>query len=183
MPTSRTRRREAGTAILITMLLSIALLGGGAVLVNLQLSSTRSAAVVSSRVKALTCADAGLATARTLVAANYAQWTAGLCNPPSPRGTGSCVIGSATAEPTWLRSPAVDHDLDDDGNDDFVLTLVDNDDESPSNNLAGDNDLQVWVVSTCTRYPDTPVQVMELVRYTPAGTCYDNQKLGCTGGS
>jgi hypothetical protein len=116
----------------------------------------------------LSCAEAGLAAARAQTAANYATWTPSLCNPPPPRGTGVCVIGSPAAEPAWLRTPFVDHDLDNDGVDDFVLTLVDNED---ADGMTSDSDQQVYVISTCTKYPDHQVQVSELVRYdTVTGT-------------
>ncbi len=176
---SACRRREAGTAILVTLVLIVALLGGGAVLVGMQFQSTRAAGLVTSRAKALACAEAGVVAARSAVAANYALWSTSLCNPPAPRGTGSCVIGSAAGEPSWLQGSAIDHDIDNDGNDDFVITLVDNDDEIGANNLALDNDLQIWVVSTCTSNPELQVQVMELVLFTPKQPCYDPQKLGC----
>src|SRR5690606_3261174 len=119
--------------------------------------------------------------ARPGVAANYGSWNAGLCNPPAPRGNGSCTIGAQASEPAFLN--AVDHDLDDDGTADFVLTLVDNYDEvaPATNNMALDNDLQVFVISTCTKFSDMPVTVSELVQYTPGGTCYPTQLGGCAG--
>jgi hypothetical protein len=185
MPRSTHGRRspEAGSAILITMLLVVSMLGGGAVLLNMQLHSSRSVAVVKQRISGQACAEAGLAAARGLVAANYSLWGPSLCNPPPPRGTGTCVIGSPTFEPVFLRSPAVDHDLDNDGTADFVLTLLDNDDEvaPATNNLAVDNDLQVYIVSTCIQNPENPIRVSELVRYTPGGTCYSTQLGGCGG--
>lgn len=177
----RARRREAGTAILITLLLIAAMLGGGATLLGMQLRSSRSAGLVRQKVTSQSCAEGGLAAARPLVIANYGQWTSGLCNPPSPAGTGSCVIGSAASEAAFLQSPAVDHDLDNNGTSDFVLTLVDNEDETATNDMTKDNDLQVWVISTCTS-GDVTTSARELVRYTPGGTCYQTQLGGCGGG-
>lgn len=162
------------------MIMIVSLLGGGAVLVSMQLHSTKSAGVVRARINGTMCAEAGLSAARALVIANYTSWSSALCNPPAPRGTGTCVIGSTAAEPAWLS--AVSHDLDGDGVADFVLTLVDNDDEAPAtNNMAVDNDLQIYIVSTCIMNPDSPVSVSELVQFTPGGTCYPTQLGGCTG--
>jgi len=178
------RRAEAGTAILITMLLVLALLSGGAVLLGLQLGSTRAAGLSRVKVSALACAEAGLASVRDRIASNYAAWTMSLCNPPPPRGTGTCVIGSPASEPAFLQEPLVSHDLDGDGSPDFVITLVDNDDEMPplTNNLAADNDLQVFVVSTCIANSELTRSVAELVRYTPGGNCYSTQAGYCGGG-
>ena len=54
------RRTERGTAILITMMIIVALLGGGAVLVGIQMASTRSTEITRSNMTALYCAEAGL---------------------------------------------------------------------------------------------------------------------------
>ncbi len=179
----RARRQEAGTALLITLLLTVAMLGGGATFLGMQLRSTRGAGLARQRITSESCAEAGLAAARVAVASNYGQWTSGLCNQPAPNGTGTCVIGSATFEPNFLKSPAIDHDLDNNGTSDFVLTLLDNDDEiAPvANDPTKDNDLQVWVSSTCTS-GDITTTSRELVRYTPGGTCYQAQLGGCGGG-
>jgi len=144
------------------MIIITALLGGGAVLLSLQLQSSKSAGVVKSKVTGLTCAESGLAIVRTTVAANYANWTAALCNPPPPRGTGSCVIGSPASEPPWLSM--LSHDIDGDGTPDFVITLIDNDDEVPSN-MAVNSDQDVTIVSTCVMQPDSPTRVLETVHY------------------
>ena len=176
-----TRQRERGTAILITMIIVVALLSGGAVLLGMQLSSTRSTELTRSGMTALYCAEAGLAAARPIVATNYASWNAALCNPPAPAGTGTCVVGSAAAEPSFLST--LNHDLDGDGVSDFVITLKDNDDEqSPlTQDYTHDNDLQVWIISTCTKFPETKKQVSELVRFNVGGTCYESQLGGCGG--
>jgi hypothetical protein len=171
------RERERGGALLVTMILTASLLAGGAVLVSLQLKSTRSTELAKDRITSLYCAEAGLAAARQVVASNYAQWNASLCNPPAPEGTGTCVIGSVASQPSWLA--AIDNDLDDDGAPDFVITLVDNRDDSPDDPTV-DNDLQVFVVSTCTMFPDR-LQVRELIRFNAGGNCYQAQLGGCGG--
>lgn len=169
--------------MLITLLLTSALLAGGAVMLGMQLKSTRSAGLVKQKITSEQCAEAGLIAGRSAVASNYGSWTGSLCNQAPPLGTGSCVIGSAASEPAWLNASVVDHDLDDNGTSDFVLTLIDNNDEvaPTANDPAVDNDLQVWVISTCTS-GDITTQVRELVKYTPGNTCYQAQLGGCGGG-
>lgn len=165
------RKQEQGTAILITMIVIVALLGGGAVLVGMQLHSTKSAGVSRSGMTALYCAEAGLNWARPLVAntTNYPLWNAAL---------------AAGTEPAWLAHGAgvMSHDLDGDGTSDFTIILKDNNDETTGTDNPGvDNDLQIWIVSTCTMFPDNQKQVSELVRFNMSGTCYQSQLGGCGG--
>lgn len=162
----RSRSRERGSAILVTLIFIVALLGGGATLVSMQLHSTKSSGVVRARISGTMCAEAGLAAARPLVIANYKSWNAALAN---------------GLEPSWLV--ALSHDPDGDGVADFTLKLVDNDDEAPAtNNAAVDNDLQIYIVSTCIMNAETPITVSELVQFTPGSTCYQTQSGGCSGG-
>ena len=115
--------------------------------------------------RAAHCAEAGVATALAAVATSYTQWNAAL---------------AAGTEPAWLA--VLDHDLDNDGAADFTLTLRDSDDEtSIANDPSIDNDLAVYVVSACTKYPDAPVRVAQLVRYRGGGSCYQSQLGGCGG--
>jgi hypothetical protein len=158
------RPAERGSALLITMIIGIALLAGGAVLIGLQMSSTRSAGITKSKLNATYCAETGLANAHGLLATNHAGWNAALCNPPPPRGTGACVIGSPAAEPSWLRAPALPHDIDGDGTDDFILTIVDNEDDG---NPLADTDDQLLLISTCVADPEAPLRLTELIRYDP----------------
>ena len=146
------RASQRGSAMLLTLVIIAALLAGGAVLVGMQLSSNRATDITRSGLTALHCAEGGLAAARPVVAANYIDWVTWL-----PAGSG---------EPTWLQAPsptAIDHDLDNDGLDDFVITLKDNDDELPPapNNTTVDSDLRVFIVSTCIKFPDTPKQISD----------------------
>jgi hypothetical protein len=134
------------------------------VLVSLQVTSTRSADLTRVKSLALHCAKSGLVTGHSQVAANFAGWNAAL---------------AAGTEPDWLSS--LDHDLDDDGNNDFVITLKDNNDETGTDDPDTDNDLTVWLISTCTKYSDAPTQVSEMVRYNGANNCYDAQLGGCGG--
>ena len=167
MTTITTRRNaEQGSAILLVLVIIMGLLGGGAALVATQLKATRSTDLIKNGAAAMHCAEAGLAAARQTVAGNYAQWNASL---------------GQTAEPSWLAS--VNHDLDGDGISDFTITLRDNDDEQEplAANPSVDNDLAVFVTATCTKYPELPKQVSELVLYNGGGGCYQAQLGGCGG--
>lgn len=160
------RPRQRGSAMLVTLIIVSSLIAGAAVIVSMQMSSNRAAEATNTGVTALYCAEAGLAAARPLVISSYLQWTGNL-------GTGT--------EPTWLSG--IDHDVDDDGTaTDFTITLKDNDDElSGSNDLTVDQDLRIFVVSTCNKFPDSPKQVMELVRYSGGGQKYKAQAGGNEG--
>jgi hypothetical protein len=165
------RNRERGSAMLITVVLIAALLGGAAVLSSLQISSTRSTSLTRSRMSALYCAEAGLIASHASTAKNYSLWNSALCKP-------SCAT---PAQPSWLGPTALSHDLDGDGDDDFSITLRDDDDEvAPNaNDPTIDINYKVYLVATCLKYPDTPVQVMELVKYAPTAQCYQSQEGGC----
>lgn len=172
------RRRERGTAILITMIIIVALLGGGAVLVGMQMSSSRGTEIAKSNMTALYCAEAGLNAVRSTVANNYALWNTSL-------GTGT--------EPLWLSDGAFisggtgpSHSIDPSvplpGSNDFTVILKDNDDEPGGvQNYAADNDLQIWIVVTCNKFQENQKQVSELIRFNIGGTCYNSQLGGCGG--
>jgi hypothetical protein len=161
------RDRERGSAMLVTLILVAALLGGAAVMVSTQLASNRSTDLVRTGLAAADCAEAGLAAARSVVTANYGQWAGSI-------GTGT--------EPSWLAS-AINHDLDGDGAADFTITLQDNDDELPpaTNDKTRDNDLRIFVVSRCIKYDEVPREVQELLQYSGGGSCYQSQLGGCAG--
>lgn len=163
------RRRERGTSILVTMILVVSLLGGAAVLVGMQMQSTRSTEIVRNGITASYCAESGVVAARSLITSNYAAWNTGL------------QAGLSNTEATFLLSPNLDHDLDNDGVDDFTVILKDNEDEVGTQDYTKDNDLQIWVIATCTKYPDHAKQVSELIRVSVAATCYDTQLGGCGG--
>jgi hypothetical protein len=167
--------------MLVTLIVTSALLAGAAVLASMQLGSTRSSDLERSGLSALYCAEAGLSAARPVVAANYTNWATAL---------GSAAVG-ITSEPAWLSTginancPTTPycHDLDGDHVDDFSVYIKDNDDEIYPivNNPAIDNDLRVWIVSKCTKYTDTVQEVEELVQWTGGGTKYNDQAGGASG--
>lgn len=160
-----TRSSERGSAMLVTMILMSALLAGAAVLVSLQLGANKGTDLTRSGISALYCAEAGLVASRSTISANQATWADHL-------GTGN--------EPSWL-SP-LDHDIDDDGSDDWTVTLEDNYDETSGGDAPTvDVDNRIYIVSRCTKYPDTPREVRELVFYSQLTNCYSSQRGGCGG--
>lgn len=149
--------------MILTMVIISALLAGAAAVASMQLKSSRGADLARSQIASLHCAEAGVVAARATVMNNYAQWNESL---------------TSTTEPSWLAS--IDHDIDGDGSPDFVITLRDNDDETP-NDPARDNDLTIYIESTCVKYADVQTRVSELVRFNGAGNCYQAQLGGCGG--
>jgi hypothetical protein len=147
--------------MVLVMIILVALLAGGAVMLSLQLGSTKQVALASSARGALFCAESGLAASRSVVGANYADWADVLDSDPSN-------------DPGWYP---ITGDLDGDGVDDYSVTIQDNDDELPplDNDPTKDNDLKIFVLSTCTMYPDTPQEILELVTYEGGGAVYRNQ--------
>lgn len=170
----RRRRAQRGSALLVTLILVGALLAGSAVLVVLQMSSNRSTDLTRSGLESLYCAEAGLSAARPTVLANYQNWNAALAYG---------VANSYASEPP-LISGAINHALAGDGSaTDYMVVLKDNYDEPTgvTDNPSVDNDLRVFIISTCLKYPDNPKQVEELVQYSGGGQCYQSQLGGCGG--
>ncbi len=157
----RNQRTERGSAMLVTLIIIASLLAGAAVLVSMQLSSTRSSDLTRSGMASLYCAEAGLTATRTAVAANRTSWVGNI-------GTG--------VEPSWLAS--IDHDLDGDTLPDFRVTLQDDDDDTDAVN---DSNEKIFLVSRCIKYVDTQKVVMELIEYIPVANCYPSQEGGCNG--
>ena len=166
---STSERGQRGTVMVLVITILAALLAGAAVALYLQLSSTRAAGYTAWSRGSLYCAEAGLAAARPLVGENYAVWPA-------------LIDTDSANDPAWY--PLIG-DIDDppDGQPDYIVTVRDNDDEFPplANDPTRDNDLQVFIVSTCTKYSDTPTTVLELVTYQGAGTVYRDQSGGGSG--
>ena len=165
------RDSERGSAMLITLILIGALLGGAAILSSLQISSMRGTGLSRSKMAATYCAEAGLTASHVAASKSYSLWNSALCKP-------SCA---APTQPSWLGNAAFSHDLDGDGIDDFSITLRDDDDEvaPTANDPTIDVNYKIYLVSTCLKYSDTPVQVMELVKYSPSAQCYQSQEGGC----
>jgi hypothetical protein len=163
--------------MLITLILISAILAGAAVLVSLQLSANKSTEITNMGVRALHCAEAGLAASRTTVSNNQSSWVNNI-------GTG--------VEPSFLSS--VNHDIDGDGTSDFYITLEDDQDEYPTNGGSNNNLIdvnnKVFLVSRCgtvvssvfvPKYADYPREVRELQSISNQVNCYNSQKGGCGG--
>lgn len=162
-----TRHSERGSIMLVVALILVALLAGGGIALYVQVSSTRSTSYLASSRSALYCAEAGLAAGRRVIGQNVSEWSA-------------ILDGSDTNDPSWYP---ITGDLDGDGAADYEVTVRDNDDELPPdpNNPQIDSDLAVFVISRCTRYPETPREVFELVMFTTGGGGYRNQAGQGTG--
>lgn len=158
------RDSQRGSAMLVTVIIMVALLSGAAVLVSLQLGANKGTELTRTGISALYCSEAGLTASRSLIGVNQATWAASL-------GTG--------VEPSWLS--VVDHDVDDDGSADWVVTLEDNYDEVGTDVPGTDTDSKIYIVSRCLKYTDTPREVRELVSYAHMSNCYTSQRGGCGG--
>ena len=165
------RNPERGSAMLVTMIVTTALISGAVALAHLQTTSTRSAAMTRSSITAEHCAEAGLVAARSAVTANQSSW-------PLALAAAAAAAPNAPAEPAFFAN--IDHDLDDDGVADFTVYLRDNQDEMPplDDDPSADNDLRVFVVARCTKYPETPREIAELVEYSGGGFGYHSQEGG-----
>ncbi len=153
--------------MIVVLVLLVALLAAGAIVLRAQLRTTKSSGLSKSKKEALYCAEAGLAAARARVGESYGQWPL-------------LLDGENANDPEWY--PIVG-DLDGDGAPDYEVRIQDNDDELPPrpNDPTTDNDLRIFVVSTCVSSPDAPQQVMELIQYDAGGTLYRDQAGQGTG--
>jgi len=177
----QSRNTQRGSAMLVTLILVAALLAGVAVLVALQLSSTKSTELTRTGLAALHCAEAGLAVSHREVANNKSSVITQLSSLPY---TGPSGALSWQSQPTFLTtyyatgSPYNLSDIDGDGTaGDFVVYIIDDDDES-STTQAWNTDInsRVWLVSRCTKYPDSPKEVRELVEFGQSPTQYEWQE-------
>lgn len=160
MMNTRQRPRERGAVTLATvMIILVVLLAGTVVALHIQLADTRSAGLARQGHEAEFCAEAGLAAARDTVATNYTSWN-------------TVLAGHGAA---WYP---ITGDLDGDGTIDYTVTIGDNDDELPplTNDLTKDNDLRVFMSSTCNKFPASPRTVLELVSVQPASDGYRTQQ-------
>ena len=143
--------------MIVVVTILAALLSAGGYALYLQLQDTRAAGFVTRDRQALFCAEGGLSVARDFVSANQPLWDAMLDADASNDPAGYPVTG----------------DLDGDGDGDFSVTIEDNRDGDGT--VASDNDLQVYVVSLCTQFADSPREVRELVEFQTGGGHYRNQ--------
>jgi hypothetical protein len=157
------RARERGVALVLVLIVVMGLTTVGLLAIYATMGETRSTSYGVDSKAALYCAEAGLAKARPIIGANYPAWAA-------------ILDGNPANDPAWYPITG-DLDVPPDGVNDFVVTIRDDDDEpaGAANDPTHDNNLSVYVVSTCTRYPDTPRQVTELIHYQGVGNVYRAQ--------
>ena len=165
------RNKQRGSAMLVTVILIAALLAGVAVLVSMQLTTTKSTELTRSGLTALHCADAGLAAARSQLVRSQASVTAHILAYPYTTSATTWQV-----QPTFLTTyfGTTRADMDGDGTNDFTVWIIDNDDGDSNYGL--DADSRVWLISRCTKYADTPKEVRELIQFSAAGTLYDWQE-------
>ena len=152
---------ERGSVMIIVVTMITALMLGAGVALYLQIADTRGAGLIRASRASLFCAEAGLAASRPTIGANYTLW-------------GDMLDTDASNDPGWYPMKG---DIDGDGADDYEVVIRDNDDEFLPEVLDPyrDNDLKIFVISRCTKYPDTPREVLELVIYSGGGSVYRNQ--------
>jgi len=157
------RNRQRGAALMTSIIVLSGLLVAAGASVYLLTAETKSTSFTAASRRSLFCAEAGLAAARNIVARNHGGWNAALDT-------------NGSNDPAWY--PITGYlDANGSGPPDFTVTLKDNDDELPplDNEPNRDNDLRVFIVSRCDRYPEHPRTVMELVEYSSAGHTYRHQ--------
>lgn len=152
----KTRNTERGSAMIIVVVILVALLAGGAYALFVQVRSTKSAGLLKAERSALYCAEAGLTAVRSLVAINPQDWP---------------DIAAGTAVGWWDTARFGDIDVPPDG-DDFEVTAAENGDP---------NDGAIFLISTCTKFPEYPATVMELITISGVtANCYkDTSGQGC----
>lgn len=140
--------------LVITML--AALLAVGAVMLSLQVNSTKSTALVKDSRSALYCAEAGIAFARNQLTASQSIWNDLLAGNP----------------PAGFQYPLTG-DFDQDGVDDFSVTIRDDGDDT---DLTTDSNTTIIVISECTKFAGkAPATVMEVISMQGQGFSYRNQ--------
>ncbi len=151
------RNRESGMAMVLVITVLAALLAIGAIGLSLQLDSTKSTSLVKDSRSALYCAEAGIAFARNELTANRNIW--------------NDLLDADTAnDPPWY--PLVG-DYDQDGVNDFSVTVRDDGDDT---DLTTDSNDTIIVVSVCTKFlPRAPSTVMEVISMQGQGFSYRNQ--------
>jgi len=161
----KTRRNsESGAAMVLVLTVMAALLAAGSVALLLQVNASKSSNLVASSKRALFCAEAGLQASRTFIVANKSSWTLMLDTDAGNDPVGYPVTG----------------DFDGDGDDDWRVTIRDDDDDVGDDPTVDEND-RVFIVSECIKYPEFPVMLAELIELAQSsGKCTNRlQKGGC----
>lgn len=165
------RNPQRGSAMLVTLILIAALLAGVAILVSLQLTSTKSTELTRNGLASLHCAEAGLAISHSQVASQRPLVNTHLNSYPNSTTQRATFLDAyfATATPNMS-------DIDGDGTaNDFEIYIVDDADETPAPDYQADINSRVWLISRCVKWPDSPKEVRELVEFAASPTQYDWQ--------
>lgn len=155
------RRRQRGVALVLVLSVMSVLLLAGMIGVGLLLASLRTTTQDVSSKRALSCAEAGLAVGKSYFAANYNLWDSYLaCNLAA-----NC---SSSSYPLTGYSDAVN------GRGGYSVRIIDNLDETGTQDPAHDNDLTVIVESRCTDplLPPRVVQQYVGLRSSTTGSRY-----------
>jgi Tfp pilus assembly protein PilX len=134
----RWRRQRGGITLLLIMVLIVLSAMLGALAVRGSTNELRMAGSQRTNRAGFYCAEAGLQAARPIFANNVGLW-----NTMFAGGTVTLVGG-----PNSGAYPLTG-DLDNDGQDDYRVTIRDNYDEFPTANNNVDNDLSAIMTSTC----------------------------------
>jgi hypothetical protein len=182
----RATRRPAqrGSVLIVVLIILVALLAGGGVALYLQLGNTRGTGLVRFARAALFCAEGGLQQTRQIIINNYPDWNDALSGANPSWYAADMDCDGTTETPGKLSG-----DLGDGGTcPDWEVSIYDNQDEFDPNPLdpAHDNDLHIFVQSTCLMFQDTqPRRLVELVSYEMGGENYAGAGQGAqhTGGA
>jgi hypothetical protein len=148
--------------MVLVLTIMAALLAAGSVALLLQVSSSKSSNLMASHKRALFCAEAGLAASRSRIMQQQTNWPLMLDTNTSNDPTGYPFTG----------------DIDGDGKVDYSVEIRDDEDD---NDATTDLNGRVFAVSTCTKYPEYPFRIAELIEVQAAtGNCTNRlQKGGC----
>lgn len=158
--------RQVGSVSLAISSVLAALLAGGGITLYLQLVSTRQAGITRSSLSSRYCAEAGIAEAEPLLLTAYASWDL-------------LLDGDPDNDPSWYP---VRGDRDGDGELDYEVRLVDNDDEVPPapTDPTVNADQRVVLVGRCLEDPEIPATVETLIEvsgFTPDGGPTESTRL------
>lgn len=150
-PRLRNRQRGGITLLLVLVLLVIAAMAGG-LAVRGSTSELRMAGAQRESRTRFYCAEAGINAARATFATNFGQW--------------NIIFSGGVPGFTY----PVTGDIDQNGQPDYSVTLIDNPDEFPpaAPNAAQDNDLTAIMISTCTSTTLTggPRELRQIVTFS-----------------
>jgi len=139
----------------------------------MQVNSNRATELTRDGLASLYCAEHGLTAGRQAVLDAYGAWNPALLANCADSDCNSLV------EPTFTGTGVFSHDIDGGAASvDFRVFIRDDDDDSGVQDYTTDVNDTIFIVSRCTKYPDTPKQVEMLIKYTPGMPPYAAQEGG-----